>query len=179
MPIFYFNFFLFSFSGPSFSISIFLFDNLIQFCCDLLMTAMSTLVPIFHLTFISFLISFSGSSFYISIFLLLFFYSITLFYLIFVLYQRLQCRHSCQYFVHMYCDSTVFMWSAIVLPFWIPKAENLTITAQLIFLYGVWAWAELSNSGNYIYVLLQPNGEPLQQLLPANKKNWNETWLFT
>ena len=79
----------------------------------MLTTAMSTLMPIFHLTFISFLISFSGTSF--SIFLLLFFYSINLFYLIFVLYQRLQCRHSCQYFVHMYCDSTVVMWSAIAL----------------------------------------------------------------
>ena len=60
-----------------------------------------------------------------------------------------------------------------MLPFWIPTAANLTITAQLIFLYGVWAWAELSNSGNYIYVLLQPNGEPLQQLLPANKTSKN------
>ena len=49
----------------------------------------------------------------------------------------------------------------------------MTITAQLVFLYGVWAWAELSNSGNYIYVLLQPNGEPLQQLLPANKTSKN------
>merc|ERR1712079_366051 len=51
---------------------------------------MSTLMPIFCFNFIFILISFSITSF---------FYSITLFYFIFVLCRRLQCGHSCQYFV--------------------------------------------------------------------------------